>query len=161
MPGQHFCSLTPCSLTRPASPSAPSSLCFASLQVILGTQYAGEMKKGVFSLMNYVLPKMGILSLHSGCNEGKDGDVTLFFGLSGGCCARRGVLYLDCTSILLCTAGDERSCDLATSGVCALPPVWLGEITLLNSRVERPFLAPLTTPQAPARPRCLPTRSGR
>ncbi|KAI3429628.1 hypothetical protein D9Q98_005714 [Chlorella vulgaris] len=51
--------------------------------VILGTQYAGEMKKGVFSLMNYVLPKMGILSLHSGCNEGKDGDVTLFFGLSG------------------------------------------------------------------------------
>jgi len=41
------------------------------------------MKKGVFSLMNYVLPKMGILSLHSGCNEGKDGDVTLFFGLSG------------------------------------------------------------------------------
>ncbi len=54
-----------------------------SCQVILGTQYAGEMKKGVFSLMNYVLPKMGILSLHSGCNEGKDGDVTLFFGLSG------------------------------------------------------------------------------
>lgn len=53
------------------------------VQVILGTQYAGEMKKGVFSLMNYVLPKMGILSLHSGCNEGKDGDVTLFFGLSG------------------------------------------------------------------------------
>ncbi|KAL4443900.1 hypothetical protein ABPG75_011637 [Micractinium tetrahymenae] len=51
--------------------------------VILGTQYAGEMKKGVFSLMNYVLPKMGILSLHSGCNEGKNGDVTLFFGLSG------------------------------------------------------------------------------
>ncbi len=52
------------------------------------------MKKGVFSLMNYVLPKMGILSLHSGCNEGKDGDVTLFFGLSGGCQsgARRGVL---------------------------------------------------------------------
>lgn len=52
-------------------------------QVILGTQYAGEMKKGVFSLMQYVLPKMGILSLHSGCNEGRDGDVTLFFGLSG------------------------------------------------------------------------------
>ncbi|EFN52587.1 hypothetical protein CHLNCDRAFT_49080 [Chlorella variabilis] len=54
-----------------------------SIDVILGTQYAGEMKKGVFSLMNYMLPKMGILSLHSGCNEGKDGDVTLFFGLSG------------------------------------------------------------------------------
>lgn len=51
--------------------------------VILGTQYAGEMKKGVFSLMNYWLPKRGILSLHSGCNEGKEGDVTMFFGLSG------------------------------------------------------------------------------
>lgn len=51
--------------------------------VILGTQYAGEMKKGVFSLMNYWLPKRDILSLHSGCNQGKDGDVTMFFGLSG------------------------------------------------------------------------------
>jgi phosphoenolpyruvate carboxykinase (ATP) len=51
--------------------------------IILGTQYAGEMKKGVFSLMNYWLPKRGILSLHSGCNVGKDGDVTMFFGLSG------------------------------------------------------------------------------
>jgi len=51
--------------------------------VILGTQYAGEMKKGVFSLMNYWLPKRGILSLHSGCNVGPSGDVTMFFGLSG------------------------------------------------------------------------------
>ena len=51
--------------------------------VILGTQYAGEMKKGVFSLMNYWLPKRGILSLHSGCNVGAEGDVTMFFGLSG------------------------------------------------------------------------------
>eukprot|EP00887_Chlorella_sp_A99_P003914 scaffold11.g3914.t1 len=51
--------------------------------VILGSQYAGEMKKGVFSVMQYLLPKMGVLSLHSGCNEGPDGDVSLFFGLSG------------------------------------------------------------------------------
>lgn len=51
--------------------------------IILGTQYAGEMKKGVFSLMNYWLPKHGVLSLHSGCNQGADGDVTMFFGLSG------------------------------------------------------------------------------
>ena len=46
-------------------------------------QYAGEMKKGVFSLMNYWLPKRGILSLHSGANVGAAGDVTMFFGLSG------------------------------------------------------------------------------
>ncbi|XP_024374056.1 phosphoenolpyruvate carboxykinase (ATP) 1 [Physcomitrium patens] len=51
--------------------------------VILGTQYAGEMKKGLFSLMHYLMPKRGILSLHSGCNMGKEGDVALFFGLSG------------------------------------------------------------------------------
>lgn len=53
--------------------------------VILGTEYAGEMKKGIFSVMHYLQPvKFGQLSLHSSCNVGKDkGDVTLFFGLSG------------------------------------------------------------------------------
>ncbi|KAI3987583.1 hypothetical protein MKX01_021495 [Papaver californicum] len=50
--------------------------------VILGTQYAGETKKGLFGLMHYLMPKRQILSLHSGCNMGKDGDVALFFGLS-------------------------------------------------------------------------------
>ena len=51
--------------------------------VILGTQYAGEMKKGVFTIMHYLMPKRGILSMHSSANEGKNGDVTLLFGLSG------------------------------------------------------------------------------
>jgi phosphoenolpyruvate carboxykinase (ATP) len=53
--------------------------------VILGTEYAGEMKKGVFSVMHYLQPvKFGQLSLHSSSNVGKEkGDVTLFFGLSG------------------------------------------------------------------------------
>ncbi|KAJ2561391.1 Protein kinase C-like 1 [Coemansia sp. RSA 1822] len=51
--------------------------------VILGTEYAGEMKKGVFTVMHYLMPKAGVLSLHSSCNEGPDGDVSLFFGLSG------------------------------------------------------------------------------
>lgn len=53
--------------------------------VILGTEYAGEMKKGVFSVMHYLQPvKFGQLSLHSSANVGMDkGDVTLFFGLSG------------------------------------------------------------------------------
>lgn len=51
--------------------------------VILGTEYAGEMKKGVFTIMNYLMPKQGILSMHCSANEGPTGDVSLFFGLSG------------------------------------------------------------------------------
>ncbi len=51
--------------------------------VILGTEYAGEMKKGVFTVMNYIMPKKGVLSMHCSANEGIDNDVSLFFGLSG------------------------------------------------------------------------------
>lgn len=51
--------------------------------VILGTQYAGEMKKGVLTVMMYLMPKMGVLSMHASANVGKNGDVSVFFGLSG------------------------------------------------------------------------------
>ena len=52
--------------------------------VILGTEYAGEMKKGIFTVLFYEMPvKHNVLTLHSSANEGQDGDVTVFFGLSG------------------------------------------------------------------------------
>lgn len=50
---------------------------------ILGTSYAGEMKKGVFGIMHYYMPQRGALSMHASANEGKGGDTTLLFGLSG------------------------------------------------------------------------------
>ncbi|MES2615759.1 MAG: phosphoenolpyruvate carboxykinase (ATP) [Bdellovibrionota bacterium] len=51
--------------------------------VILGTDYAGEMKKGVFTIMNYILPKKDILTMHCSVNEGDNKDVSIFCGLSG------------------------------------------------------------------------------
>ena len=51
--------------------------------VILGNKYAGEMKKGIFTAMNYWMPEQGVLSMHCSANEGPRGEVTLFFGLSG------------------------------------------------------------------------------
>ena len=53
------------------------------MQLIGGTWYGGEMKKGIFAMMNYYLPLKGIAAMHCSANVGKDGDTAVFFGLSG------------------------------------------------------------------------------
>ncbi len=57
---------------------------FARKMVLIGgTEYAGEIKKSVFTLLNYLLPLKGVMSMHCSCNYGPEGDAALFFGLSG------------------------------------------------------------------------------
>jgi len=53
------------------------------LQLIGGTWYGGEMKKGMFAMMNYYLPQKGMAAMHCSANVGKDGKTAIFFGLSG------------------------------------------------------------------------------
>ena len=81
-------------------------LCFESRElVILGTEYAGEMKKGVFTIVNYVMPKHGILSMHcSATADRKHGRSSLLFGLSG---TGKTTLSADPHRLLI---GDDEHC---------------------------------------------------
>ncbi len=53
------------------------------MAIVGGTKYGGEIKKSFFTVMNYLLPKRGVLSMHCSANMGKEGDTAIFFGLSG------------------------------------------------------------------------------
>jgi phosphoenolpyruvate carboxykinase (ATP) len=74
--------------TRPEVDDTKSPTCIAinfkkRMVIIAGTEYAGELKKSVFTVLNYLLPARGVLPMHCSANAGEDGRVALFFGLSG------------------------------------------------------------------------------
>jgi len=74
--------------TDPATDGTRSTTCIAvnftkRVVLILGTEYAGEAKKSVFTILNYQLPERGVLPMHCSATVGPSGDVALFFGLSG------------------------------------------------------------------------------
>ena len=69
---------------RAPGPGRPSSSTCGRMEIIIvGTEYAGEIKKSAFTVMNYLMPDEGVLPMHSAINVGQDGDAAVFFGLSG------------------------------------------------------------------------------
>ncbi|MFT7624684.1 MAG: phosphoenolpyruvate carboxykinase (ATP), partial [Myxococcota bacterium] len=88
------------------SSNASVDLSFAKKQiVILGTEYAGEMKKGVFTIMNYLMPKQGVLSMHCSATEDREtGETSVLFGLSG---TGKTTLSADPKRLLI---GDDEHC---------------------------------------------------
>lgn len=139
--------------TTGMSSSTSVAINFAEKEmVILGTEYAGEMKKGIFTVLFYEMPvKHNVLTLHSSANQGKDGDVTVFFGLSG---TGKTTLSADAKRALI---GDDEHC-WSDTGVFNIE----GGVSLLKLDLyllSACLMLKLVTSVTPSASICLPRRS--